>query len=236
MAHCGAQKLTREQLVTILPPEPTETFKPIAHNDLVTNILETLSFRHINVVKDEYAVSEDGMKLFGVMELEAQGDGFRFALGMRNANDKSMRLGLVVGVRIFVCDNLAFHGDFQPVLAKHSKHFNLQNALAVGIDQMQRNFKPMSDQIERWRATQIPDEYARLVIYKAFIEDELDAPKHLAKVVHKHYFEPDLPDFHARTKWSLQNSFTSAFKLLDPIPQYKATASLGEFFDKPSPN
>src|SRR5690348_10446586 len=106
MAHAGAQKLTRQQLVEILPPEPTDTFKPIAHTDLVTNILETLSFRHINVVRDEYAVSQDGMKLFGVMELETTGHGFRFALGLRNANDKSMRLGLVVGVRIFVCDNL----------------------------------------------------------------------------------------------------------------------------------
>jgi hypothetical protein len=232
MAHRGSEKLTREQLVTILPPEATDTHKPIAHSQLVNSVIETLSFRHINVVKDEYAVSTDGMKLFGVMELETTGHGFRFALGIRNANDKSMRLGLVVGVRIFVCDNLAFHGDFQPVLAKHTKRFNLLDSLAVGIDQMQRNFKPMSDNIERWRVTQIPDEYARLQIYRAFIEDELDAPKHLAKVIHRNYFEPDIEDFAPRTKWSLQNAFTSAFKTLDPIPLYKATASLGGFFDK----
>jgi hypothetical protein len=231
MAHAGADKLTREQLVTILPPEPTDTHKPIAHIELVNSLLETLSFRHINVVKDEYAVSHDGMKLFGVMELETTGDGYRFSLGLRNANDKSMRLGLVVGVRVFVCDNLAFSGDFQPVLAKHTKHFNLVDALAVGIDQMQRNFKPMGEQIERWRATQIPDEYARLCIYKAFIEDNLDAPKHLAKYVHENYFQPQLPDFAPRTKWSLQNAFTTAFKELDPIPLYRATASLGAFFD-----
>jgi hypothetical protein len=230
------QKITRDQLVTILPPEPTETHRPIAHSHLVDSLVETLSFRHINIVKDEYAVSEDGMKFFGIMELETVGDGFRFTLGIRNSNDKSMRLGMVVGIRVFVCENLAFHGDFQPVSAKHSKHFNLQDALAVGVDQMQRNFKPMSDQIERWRATQIPDECARLTIYKAFIEDELDAPKHLAKLVHKNYFEPEIPDFQPRTKWSLQNAFTSSFKALEPIPLYKATASLGSFFEKVSLN
>lgn len=70
MAHAGASKLSRDQLQEILPPEPTETFRPIAHSALVRNVIETLSFRHINVVKDEYAVSRDGMKLFGVMELE----------------------------------------------------------------------------------------------------------------------------------------------------------------------
>jgi hypothetical protein len=31
--------------------------------------------------------------------------------------------------------------------------------------------------------------------------------------------------------WSLSNAFTSAFKELDPIPQFKATAKLGEFLE-----
>jgi hypothetical protein len=34
-----------------------------------------------------------------------------------------------------------------------------------------------------------------------------------------------------RTIWSLSNAFTSAFKELDPIPQFKATAKLGEFLE-----
>jgi hypothetical protein len=47
--------------------------------------------------------------------------------------------------------------------------------------------------------------------------------------VHRLYFEPEYPEFSARTMWSLLNAFTSAFKRLDPIPQFKATAKLGEF-------
>ncbi|HKF48330.1 MAG TPA: hypothetical protein VKB38_13290 [Terracidiphilus sp.] len=231
MAHTGMTELvTREQLAEILPPEGTDTHKPIAHINLVTSLIESLSFRHINVVKEEYAVSNDGMKLFGCLDLETMGDGFRFAIGLRNANDKSMRLGLVVGVRILVCDNMAFSGDFEPVLAKHSKRFNLNDALAIGMEQMQRNFKPMADQIAGWRQAQLSDGQAKEIIYRAFIEDQLDAPKHLAKIVHHHYFEPEYPEFTARTKFSLQNAFTSAFKVLDPIPQYKATADLGRFF------
>ena len=119
MAHTGTELITREQLAEILPPESTDTHKPIAHITLVNSLLESLSFRHINVVRDDDAVSTDGMKLFGVIGLETMGDGFRFSLGLRNANDKSMRLGLVVAVRVLVCDNMAFSGDFTPVLAKH---------------------------------------------------------------------------------------------------------------------
>jgi hypothetical protein len=64
-----------------------------------------------------------------------------------------MRLGIVIGIRTLVCDNLAFYGDFQPVLAKHSRNFSLIDTLAVAVDRMQRNFESMRDQVERWRAT-----------------------------------------------------------------------------------
>jgi len=59
--------------------------------------------------------SGDGVKLFGVLDLEITFDGCRFAIGIRNSNDKSMRLALTAGYRVFVCDNMEFHGDFAPV-------------------------------------------------------------------------------------------------------------------------
>jgi hypothetical protein len=229
LAHVGAQKITRAQLGEILPPEPTETFKPIPHAELVQSVIEGLSYRHINVVRDEFAVSEDGMKLFGVLDLETTFEGCRFSLGLRNANDKSMRIALTVGYRVFVCDNMAFHGDFTPVLAKHSKHFNLMDAIDIGLGRMQRNFEPMRKQVEGWRGNQISDEQAKLIIYRAFIEGDLEAPKHLVRHVHSLYFEPKYPEFAPRTVYSLTNAFTSAFKELDPVPQFKATAKLGSF-------
>jgi hypothetical protein len=54
---------------------------------------------------------------------------------------------------------------------------------------------------------------------------------HLARSVHDLYFEPNYAEFRPRTIWSLSNAFTSAFKELDPIPQFEATAELGEFLE-----
>jgi hypothetical protein len=68
---------------------------------------------------------------------------------------------------------------------------------------------------------------AKVVIYEAFIEGKLEAPKHLARTVHDLYFDPKYEDFLSRTVWSLSNAFTSAFKELEPIPHFKATAQLG---------
>jgi len=122
-------------------------------------------------------------------------------------------------------------GVFTPVLAKHSKRFSLEDAISIGVDRMQRNFDPMRQQVDSWRAQQMSVEDARLTIYRAFIEGNLDVPKHLARRVHELYFNPQHEEFEPRTMWSPSNAFTSAFKELDPIPQFKATAKLGGFLE-----
>lgn len=55
---------------------------------------------------------------------------------------------------------------------------------------MQRNFDPMWQQVERWRARQLSADAAKLTIYRAFIEDALEIPKHLTRKVHELYFTP----------------------------------------------
>ena len=122
-------------------------------------------------------------------------------------------------------------GAFTPVLAKHSKSFSLVDAISVGVDRMQRNFEPMRKQVEAWRQTELSDVAAKMIIYEAFIEGELEVPKHLARCVHDYYFDPKHDEFRSRTMWSLSNAFTSAFKELEPVPQFKATGRLGQYLD-----
>jgi hypothetical protein len=122
-------------------------------------------------------------------------------------------------------------GVYTPVLAKHSKNFSLQDSLSIGVDRMQRNFEPMRRQVEAWRTSQLSGEAAKLMIYGAFIEGELQVPKHLARLVRNYYFDPQHEEFAPRTMWSLSNAFTSAFKELEAIPQFRATAKLGAFLE-----
>jgi hypothetical protein len=227
----STERLTRQQLVLVPTPPGTATHRPVPHAEVVEALVETLSFRHIGVVNEEFAISKDGMKMFGVLDLDTGMHGCRFSIGVRNAHDKSMRLAMTVGYRVFVCENMAFSGDFQPVLAKHSKNFSLQNALSIGVDEMQRNFDGMRTQVEVWKQSQLSDVAAKLVIYRAFIESDLEVPKHLARPVHDLYFSPQHEEFQPRTLWSLSNAFTSAFKQLEPIPQFRATAKLAGFLE-----
>jgi len=92
---------------------------------------------------------------------------------------------------------------------------------------MQRNFELMRKQVETWQRSELTDVTAKVVIDEAFVEDKLEAPKHLARAVHDLYFEPKYEEFRPRTIWSLSNAFTSAFKELDPIPQFQGDGEAG---------
>ena len=110
----GGRTIGREELTLVPTPPATETHRPIPHHEIVQALVETLGFRHIGVVHDEYAVSPDGMKVFGVLDLATEMEGCRFSIGLRNSHDKSMRLAMTCGYRVFVCSNMAFAGDFTP--------------------------------------------------------------------------------------------------------------------------
>ena len=83
----------------------------------------------------------------------------------------------------------------------------------------------MRRQVDDWRQAQITDERAKLILYAVFVDGKLEAPRTLLPDVHRLYFQPEYEEFSPPTMRSLSN----AFKEMDPIPQFKATAKLGSF-------
>jgi hypothetical protein len=123
---------------------------------------------------------------------------------------------------------MAFSGDFKPLLAKHTKHFDLVESVSIGVDRIQRGFGPLRGSIEAMRARQLSTDEARSVIYRAFMENRF--PVKLLKTVHREFFvAPSYDEFRPQTAWSLSNAFTTAFKELAPVRQYEMTARLGKF-------
>jgi Domain of unknown function (DUF932) len=225
MTHCGTDRVNRDFLATIETPDRTDTFQPIAHASLIDSVEESLSFRHISIVKSEFAVSKDGMKMFGLLEVNSEYEGVRFAIGLRNANDKSMSLGMTSGYRVFVCDNTALSGDFMPLQAKHSKHLNVVEALSTGIDRIQRHWEPLRSAIDRKMHTPLSDDEAKLALYNYFMR----GPVSLFKTVHQEYFQPSYEEFGPRTIWSLENAITTGIKKLKPIAQFPQLARAGKY-------
>src|SRR5271157_5453475 len=71
-------KITRAELVQVPTPPSTATHVPIPHAAVVDALVDTLSHRQISVVDEEFAVSKDGMEMFGVLDLATGFEGCRF--------------------------------------------------------------------------------------------------------------------------------------------------------------
>jgi hypothetical protein len=232
MIHAGAQKVSRADLAGIVLPAPTTTHKPISHVEVIEEIEQSLALRRIQILHEEFAVTPDGMRMFGFLKLDAEFSVGNFAIGLRNSNDKSMRLGLAAGYRVFVCDNMSFAGDFKPVLAKHTANVNLPEVIALGIDRIHRNFAGIEQGVAMFQAKAIRDEQAKAIMLDALMDKSLEVPKHLLTPIHRNYFEPSHEEFRPRNLWSLANAFTSSFKELKPVKQFEVTAKLTPFLHR----
>ena len=94
---------------------------PIPHTAIVETLVDTLSRRQISVVDEEFAVSNDGREMFGVLRFGHWLRGMPIRNWRQECEQRTIRLACTVVLRVFGCQSLEFSGDFSPVLAKHSQ-------------------------------------------------------------------------------------------------------------------
>jgi len=49
----SGKKISREELASIPTPAATRTHRPVPHHEIAQALIETLTFRHIGVLKDD---------------------------------------------------------------------------------------------------------------------------------------------------------------------------------------
>jgi hypothetical protein len=116
----GSNKVTEAEVIQVPPVPFTRTFRPVHHKEVIAAIRTGISAVGLEVVKTEYVLAGNGMKMFGVWDLSTGNDELCWSIGIRNSLDKSMALGITAGTRVFVCENLAFDGEFVE-LRRHTK-------------------------------------------------------------------------------------------------------------------
>jgi hypothetical protein len=70
-----------------------------------------LQFYGHAVVQEDYGVTPDGARFFGVLSLQSEYGDYTDTVGLRSSTDKRFPIGVSFGSRVFVCDNLAFNGE-----------------------------------------------------------------------------------------------------------------------------
>jgi hypothetical protein len=89
-------------------------------------------------------------------------------MGLRTANDKSMSMHLAIGLRVMVCDNLAFSGALIALKRRHTAGLDLTRELAGALDRYQEGVFRLRDGVERLKSTTVSVDQAKVLVYDLF--------------------------------------------------------------------
>jgi hypothetical protein len=208
MLHAGAEAVSYGALASLPIPQPTDTHVPIAHQAVVDMVKYALGYYGHEVVEEDYGVTPDGLRFFGLLSLRSTYGDYTDTIGLRNSHDKKFPIGISFGSRVFVCDNLAFAGD-HVIKRKHTINAkrDLPGLVAHVIEPLRDQRMHQANMFEAYRATPlgapqvdhaIMQLYRRGVINLTRIADVLEAYEHPPH------------DWGSETAWRLFNAATFA--------------------------
>lgn len=238
VAHGGAERVTREQLVRIPAPEPTKSWKPVAHAELIDTIAQEVGARGLVIKREQFAVQRGGSVLFAAFDfLMATGGVVRLpeheygmAMAVRHGNDKSMAIQIAAGARVFICDNMALEGELI-AFRKHTSGLSLRDEVNRALDAYLERSKALTAGIEQLKVSELTDGDAKQRIYDVFSREILPVTRfHDVANNYFHAVERQLPDCEPRTAWGLHNACTRVIKEMNPAPAFRATIDLGGYF------
>lgn len=228
--HRGGWEATLADLASVPVPEPTESYVPVPYTRLIEELKLHIPRFGLTVEDERYALAREGKQCFGVLTCRnGHVADWGLAIGVRSSYDRSLAVDLISGSRVFVCDNLAFHGESQ-VRRKHTAHVfrDLPDLLYRMLADVSSMKARLADEIERMKAASLTPEAAHHLMVLALRANALPASR-LPKVIE--YYEGMRPEeFGERTAWSLFNSFTAVTGQQAPWQQMENTLRLTKVF------
>ena len=215
--HCGGQLKSREEVFAVPQPQQTASYVPLSYESLITRIEKQLSVEGIKISDERLALSLNGQRLFGLLQVEMPQFPTRdygCVLGLRNSYDKSCSTGLCIGASVFVCDNLSFRGSLITFQRKHTANLlrDMSWIITETIATLPAQFAGQSKTFEQYRATELSDKQAHDLVIRFYDQRAVnvtDIPGLLEE-----WRNPRHPEFAAagKTAWRLFNAVTETIK------------------------
>lgn len=216
--------MTYGQLANLPTPKPLGRFHhPYPFKDYVTDIYEALDHSRLEVREEQYAVTNDNQRLFGLMEIGPQaGSGelissedWAITLGLRGSHDQRIPRGLVLGTHVMVCSNLCFHGDVASFTTKQT--LNIASRLPTLIKDAVRRIPDMAlDQeqvFNQMKAYGVDPADGDNVLVDLYRIGAFSSPQ-LTRAIDQ-WHSPDYPE-HAEDGWNAWRLFNACTEALKP--------------------
>ena len=213
MLHAGAKPVDYEGLRNLPVPLATASHVPVAHIDVVDRVKYALGFYGHKVTGEDYGVTEDGARFFGVLSLESEYGDYTDTVGLRNSHDKRFPVGISIGSRVFVCDNLAFSGD-HVIRRKHTANVkrDLPGLISEVIEPLKQKRLAQANAIQAYKGEELSEAQADHLIMQLYRKGVINVTR-IADVLGAYENPPaelGADPWGGKTAWRLFNATTYA--------------------------
>jgi hypothetical protein len=235
MLHRGGQYVSREDLALIPLPDETATFKPMPHNELANRVI-TISndlLRGFTLTRETYGVNRQGAQMFALLAYYQTSNPERgISVAFRNSLDKSMAIGVCLGINVFVCDNMAMHGDIS-VMRKHTSNMfaDLENMLISTTYKANDKYLALDTSLRGMQDIALTDVQAFGLAGNLFAKG-IVSPRQLPVLIDQ-WNKPNHVEFQPRSLYSLYNDVTEALKTSPPDEILERHIELHNFLGTP---
>jgi hypothetical protein len=233
--HCGAAKVSLEEVTKVDTPKPKDRWHPISHRRLYDQVTSALGKLNMRVVHEAHALNRGGLRYFSLLQVancqEASED-FAYVLGLRNSHDKTFPAGLVVGSGAFICDNLSFDGEIK-IARKHTTHIERDLPILTGraVGMLSEKWNNMAHRFDAYKQQELTDTQVHDLVIRGL---DLGActGQQIPHII-KEWRNPRHHEFVecGKTAWRLFNSFTECMKGSGLFVMPKRTQSLHTLLD-----
>jgi hypothetical protein len=224
-----SNRVHRSELANIATPEATDTWRPVPHITIAELISREAQYRGYAITSEEYGLNPAGSKMFGVLRFHPEGNPeYSRALGFRNSHDKSMAVGLTVGLSVLVCDNMCFGGE-TTIQRKHTSGIDITDLIPQAFNNLEHQFIQLERDVEGLKMHSITVSSAKLLTVKAAERGVINSSDIIP--VLNEYRTPQQEEFSERNRWSLYNSFTEIAKKYTPARADACYRRLGRLFN-----
>lgn len=231
LVHRGGWQATKADLAAVPVPEPTESYHPVPYDRFVEEVELHVPRFGLKVQSSAFALAREGAQMFGVLTCTNghRADDYALAIGLRSSLDRSLAVGMTSGVRVTVCDNLAFSGEVT-MSRKHTVHVfrDLPDLIYRMLSQVSSMRERTDAEIAAMKVRELPPAHAHHLMVEAVKANVLPASR-LPKVIEA-WEESRHEEFAPRTAWSLFNAFTEVQKGASPRFQMEGSLRLSSLF------
>lgn len=216
--------VSRSELALVETPAALGRFhKPLSYIDYIDRVTNELHSNGIIIANEEFAITKDGGRMFGLMEIVADrnkrgalivDDDWKLTVGVRGSHDQSIPRGLTLGSQVMVCSNLCFHGSIGTIQTKQTLNLleRLPGMLREAISKIPELAYNQSNTFGTYRNFEIKPRHGDAALVEIFRRGGFSAAQ-LARAIN----EWDTPAFSEHNKygssaWKLFNAATQALK------------------------